>query len=418
MAYHHLCSSPSYVFRDRHTLSASPKTRPARSTAPSLKQVSCLFQSKSSIQISHVSLQDPITQTKNTPKHSNSQSPDGKTGSSTKSYVWVNPRSPRASRLRQLSYDSRYSSLVKVADSLDSCKPNEHDVLSVLSRLGNDVLEQDAVVVLNNMSNPHTTLLALNHFQRILKKTSREIILYNVTMKVFRKSKDLDGAEKLFDEMLQKGVKPDNVTFSTLISCARALAAKPNLAIYNTLLDAMGRAKRPWQAKTIYKEMTNNGFSPNWATYATLLRAYGNMEKFFLTTMVLKVDLQCCRCYKKVKKVLYKFPREKWSELIFDDGFSEQEIYETSIEIKPPPPPPKPKEPEKKPEKPKEPEKKPEKPKEPEKKSKKPKNLRSPRNLRRNLKNQKKLRRLKSPKRSLKSLRKLKNQPQPQHQSL
>ncbi|GMY36639.1 protein PYRICULARIA ORYZAE RESISTANCE 21 [Fagus crenata] len=28
------------------------------------------------------------------------------------------------------------------------------------------------------------------------------------------------------------------------------------------------------------------------------------------TLMVLKADLQCCRCYKKVKKVLCKFPRE------------------------------------------------------------------------------------------------------------
>ncbi|XVF28057.1 hypothetical protein REPUB_Repub14bG0162800 [Reevesia pubescens] len=55
----------------------------------------------------------------------------------------------------------------------------------------------------------------------------------------------------------------------------KTLGAKPNLVIYNTFLDAMGRAKRPWQAKTIYKEMTTNGFSPNWATYAALLRAYG-----------------------------------------------------------------------------------------------------------------------------------------------
>ncbi|KAK6269172.1 hypothetical protein QUC31_013332 [Theobroma cacao] len=339
MAYHHLCSSPSYVFHDRHTLSASLKTRPARSTAPSLKQVSCLFQSKSSIQISHVSLQDPITQTK-----------------TLRNIPILSPQMAKPVLLPRAMSGS-----IPEAPELQGSG-------NCLTIPGNDVLEQDAVVVLNNMSNPHTTLLALNHFQRILKKTSREIILYNVTMKVFRKSKDLDGAEKLFDEMLQKGVKPDNVTFSTLISCARvcalpdkavewfqkmptygcdpdddtysamidaygragnvdmafnlydrartekwridpvtfttlikiygisgnydgclnvyeemkALGAKPNLAIYNTLLDAMGRAKRPWQAKTIYKEMTNNGFSPNWATYATLLRAYGNMEKFFV----------------------------------------------------------------------------------------------------------------------------------------
>ncbi|XP_007026347.2 PREDICTED: pentatricopeptide repeat-containing protein At4g16390, chloroplastic [Theobroma cacao] len=291
MAYHHLCSSPSSVFHDRHTLSASPKPRPARSTAPSLRLVSCSFQSKSSIQISHVSLQDPITQTKNTPKHSNSQSPDGKTGSSSKSYVWVNPRSPRASRLRQLSYDSRYSSLVKVAETLDSCNPNEHDVLSVLSRLGNDVLEQDAVVVLNNMSNPHTALLALNHFQRILKKTSREVILYNVTMKVFRKFKDLDGAEKLFDEMLQKGVKPDNVTFSTLISCARVCAlpdkavewfekmptygCDPDDVTYSAMIDAYGRAGNVDMAFNLYDRARTEKWRIDPVTFSTLIKIYG-----------------------------------------------------------------------------------------------------------------------------------------------
>ncbi|XP_048332263.1 protein PYRICULARIA ORYZAE RESISTANCE 21-like [Ziziphus jujuba] len=28
-----------------------------------------------------------------------------------------------------------------------------------------------------------------------------------------------------------------------------------------------------------------------------------------VTTMVLKVDLQCCKCYKKVKKILCKIPQ-------------------------------------------------------------------------------------------------------------
>ena len=81
-----------------------------------------------------------------------------------------------------------------MAESFDSCNPNEDDVLTVLRSSDDDVLEQDAAVVLNNMSNPRTALLALNRFQTTLKKPSREVILYNVTLKVFRKSKDLDGA--------------------------------------------------------------------------------------------------------------------------------------------------------------------------------------------------------------------------------
>ncbi|XWS12960.1 hypothetical protein CRYUN_Cryun37aG0134700 [Craigia yunnanensis] len=107
-----------------------------------------------------------------------------------------------------------------------------------------------------------------------------------------------------------------------------------------------------------------------------------------VTIMVLKVDLLCYRCYKKVKKVLSRFPQIR--DQIYDEKAntvtitvvccSPEKIRDKicykgggsikSIEIKPPP---KPKEPEKKPEKPKEPEKKSEKPKEPEKKLEKPK---------------------------------------------
>ena len=66
------------------------------------------------------------------------------------------------------------------------------------------------------MLKPENALLALKFFQ-----LKREVILYNVTLKVFRKCKDMDRAEKLFAELIDRGVKPDNVTFSTLISCAR-----------------------------------------------------------------------------------------------------------------------------------------------------------------------------------------------------
>ncbi|KAK9267577.1 hypothetical protein L1049_010005 [Liquidambar formosana] len=151
----------------------------------------------------------------NLPESPNSQYPDGKTTSSSKSYIWVNPRSPRASRLRQHSYDARYASLVKVAESLNSCNPSYEDVSSVLIGLGDNILEQDVLIVLNNMSNPETALLAIKFFQLKLK-ASREVIPYNVTFKVFRKCRNFGGAENLFDEMLEKGVKPDNVTFSTL----------------------------------------------------------------------------------------------------------------------------------------------------------------------------------------------------------
>ncbi|KAJ9689974.1 hypothetical protein PVL29_012575 [Vitis rotundifolia] len=56
---------------------------------------------------------------------------------------------PKASKLRQHSYDARYASLVKIAKCLDSCEATEEDVSQVLRRLGDKLLEQDAVIVLS-----------------------------------------------------------------------------------------------------------------------------------------------------------------------------------------------------------------------------------------------------------------------------
>lgn len=238
----------------------------------------------------HVSLHEPIPQLTKDDEDSNFEDPDGKSSSSSKSYIWVNPKSPRAKQLRKKSYDARYTSLVKLAQSLDSCNPNEHDVSEILKGLGDKVLEQDAVIVLNNMLNSHTAPLVLKYFQRIITPT-REVILYNVTLKVFRKCKDFDGVVKLFDEMLQRGVKPDNVTFSTIITCAR-LCSLPNKAVewfekmpdfgcepddvtYSAMIDAYGRAGNIDMALSLYDRARTEKWRIDSVTFATLIKMYG-----------------------------------------------------------------------------------------------------------------------------------------------
>ncbi|OVA02182.1 Smr protein/MutS2 C-terminal [Macleaya cordata] len=261
-----------------------------------LKLNSLKSQPRNSLSSSQVSLQDPIPQqSQNPPKNPSktleSQNPDGKA----KHHVWVNPRSPRASQLRQLSYDSRYASLVKVAESLNSCNPTEEDVFKVLSGLGENPIEQDAVIVLNNMGNPETVVLALRFFQQNLKP-KKEVILYNVTFKVFRKSRNFGKAELLFDEMLKRGVKPDNITFSTIISCAR-MCSLPNKAVewfekmpsfgcnpddvtYSAMIDAYGRAGNVDMALSLYDRARTEKWRIDLVTFSTLIKIYGVSGNF------------------------------------------------------------------------------------------------------------------------------------------
>ncbi|KAL5700007.1 Pentatricopeptide repeat-containing protein [Ranunculus cassubicifolius] len=209
--------------------------------------------------------------------------------------VWVNPKCPKASQLRQNSYDARYSSLIKFSHSLNSCNPTEEDVCQVLKCLGETPSEQEAVIVLNNMENPETALLALKFFQKKSKLT-REVVLYNVTMKVFRKCRNFGKAQLLFEEMLQRGLKPDNITFTTIISCARMcnlpnkavelfekmeqFGCKPDDVTYSAMIDAYGRAGNVEHALILYDRARTEKWRIDLVTFATLIKLYGQSGNF------------------------------------------------------------------------------------------------------------------------------------------
>ncbi|CAN1753097.1 Pentatricopeptide repeat-containing protein At4g16390, chloroplastic [Linum perenne] len=324
MAYS-LCASPYQTPFNSLSSPCSRDQKPRPSTHSFKLPTFSSPQSKSSLHFTtYVSLQDSVAQ--QPLKDDNVSKPNGKSASPAKSFVWVNPRSPRAAELRLESHDSMYSSVIKTAEALDSCEADETQVNSILN----------GVLKLNQLT-----------------------VLYNVTMKVLRNSRRMSDVENLFDDMIQRGVRPDNVTFSTIIGCAnlsrlpdkvvewfermpsfgitpdnftystmidaygrigdvekalnlydrartekwklnivtfstlikiygisgnydgclnvyeemKALCVKPNVVTFNTLLDAMGRAKRPWTVKTIYKDMIDNGITPTFPTYAALLRA-------------------------------------------------------------------------------------------------------------------------------------------------
>nr|GMC53221.1 pentatricopeptide repeat-containing protein At4g16390, chloroplastic [Ipomoea batatas] len=260
-----------------------------------------------------------LTQVSQSP--SNYQHPDEKVSSSSKGYVWINPKSRRASKLRQVSYDSQHSSLLSISRSLDSCSAIEEDVSSVLSALGGDAVEQDAVVILNNMSNPDTALLAMNYFRERMD-FSQEVILYNVTLKVLKKNKDFSRAEKLFDEMLERGVRPNKITFLTIISCARisslpekavewfekmpAFGCQPDNHTYSAMIDSYGKAGNVDKALSLYDYARAEQIHMDAGTFCTLIRihaASGNFDG-------------CLNVFEEMKKLGSKFNLVAYNNLL------------------------------------------------------------------------------------------------------
>lgn len=276
MAYRLCSSSPSSLFHDPPSFSSSSRKPKLRNFPSSLTPLS-----KTILQSNHVSLQEPIPQ---------QQSQDDPALGNSNNCVWVNPKSARAKQFGKRSYNARYNSLLKLSKSLDSCHPTQEDVSRVFESSGDDIIEQDAVIIINNMENSAVAPFVLRYIQSKIR-ANREAILYNVTLKVFRKCKDLDGAEKVFDEMVKRGVKPGNVTFSTIISCARSCYL-PNKAVewfekmqsfgclpddvtLSVMIDAYGKLGDVAMAMSLYDRARTEKWRLDNVTFSTLIKMYG-----------------------------------------------------------------------------------------------------------------------------------------------
>ncbi|CAN1177129.1 Pentatricopeptide repeat-containing protein At4g16390, chloroplastic [Linum perenne] len=288
MAYS-LCASPYQTPFNSLSSPCSRDQKPRPSTHSFKLPTFSSPQSKSSLHFTtYVSLQDSVAQ--QPLKDDNVSKPNGKSASPAKSFVWVNPRSPRAAELRLESHDSMYSSVIKTAEALDSCEADETQVNSILNGVGHHFSDKDAVFVINSMTNPKTALIALRYFRDNLK-LNQLTVLYNVTMKVLRNSRRMSDVENLFDDMIQRGVRPDNVTFSTIIGCANlsrlpdkvvewfermpSFGITPDNFTYSTMIDAYGRIGDVEKALNLYDRARTEKWKLNIVTFSTLIKIYG-----------------------------------------------------------------------------------------------------------------------------------------------
>ncbi|KAJ1420953.1 Tetratricopeptide-like helical domain superfamily [Sesbania bispinosa] len=262
---------------------------------PTSHQLSSLApQSKTSLHTTRFSLQDPIPQALNSLQDAKLDNPDAKSSPLSKTQIWVNPRSPRAKQLRKISHNAT-SSLLKLAKSLNSCHPSEQHVSEILKGLGDNVTERDAVLILDNMKNPETAVFAVKYFQQKIK-LGRHVVLYNVTLKLFREIKDFERAEKLFDEMLQRGVKPSLVTFSTMINCAAicslphkavewfekmpSFGCEPDDNVSSSMIYAYARIGNVDMALSLYDRAKTEKWHIDKVAFAALIKMYGMSENY------------------------------------------------------------------------------------------------------------------------------------------
>lgn len=210
--------------------------------------------------------------------------------------AWVNPGRPRA-RVLELErkrskvhiWTPRIGELRLFAAKLDACEPTREAIFEALGSLDETPNSKDAMVIMNNIKGWEKAYL----FFQWLKSNEdfqMNVVVYNVTMKALRRGYKWDLLEELLQDMLGRGIEPDNITYSTVISCARRcnLPGKavewfermnetgcvPDEITYTTMIDAYSRAGKVQEALNLYERARAVGWRPDTVTFTTLLKMY------------------------------------------------------------------------------------------------------------------------------------------------
>ncbi|BAT75745.1 hypothetical protein VIGAN_01366000 [Vigna angularis var. angularis] len=222
--------------------------------------------------------------------------------------TWVNPTKAKRNVLsseRQkratYSYSPQLKDLKRFVQKLNECGSSEDEFLPSLEDIPRPLTRENVLLILNTLKPWQKTRLFLNWIktQNLLPM---ETIFYNVTMKSLRFGKQFALIEELAHQMIDTGVPLDNITYSTIISCAKkcnlfhkavqwfemmyktglmpdeemeSVGVQPNLVVYNTLLEAMGKAGKPGFARGLFEEMIESGVVPNEKTLTAVIKIYG-----------------------------------------------------------------------------------------------------------------------------------------------
>ncbi|CAJ2658198.1 unnamed protein product [Trifolium pratense] len=184
--------------------------------------------------------------------------------------------------------------------------PIENQVYEILKGFGDNITEHDAGFILNNMSNLDNAMLVFKYFVQKVQPV-KQVILYNVMLKLFRESREFEKAEKLFYEMLQSKVKPDIITFSTMISCAGWCAkhhkavewfemmpsfkCEPDDKLLSFMISSSASIGNVAMASRLYRRAIEKKWKIDKVAFSALIKMYGKSGDY----------ARCLRVYSDMK---------------------------------------------------------------------------------------------------------------------
>lgn len=212
--------------------------------------------------------------------------------------IWVNPAKPRPSVLSLqrhkrsgYSYNPQIRELRLFARKLNECDPSDVAAFqAILENIPHPPTRENALLVLNSLRPWQNTLLFFNWI-KTQNLFAIETIFYNVTMKSLRFGRQFHLIEDLANEMIEKEVELDNITYSTIITCAKRCnlfdkavvwfermyktGLMPDEVTYSAVLDVYARLRKVEEVISLYERGRASGWKPDPIAFAVLGKMFG-----------------------------------------------------------------------------------------------------------------------------------------------
>ncbi|PRQ18715.1 putative Smr domain, tetratricopeptide-like helical domain, pentacotripeptide-repeat region of PROPR [Rosa chinensis] len=211
--------------------------------------------------------------------------------------IWVNPAKPKRSVLslqrqkRSLySYNPQVRDLRLFAQKLNDCDSSQEAFLAALEEIPHPPTRENALLILNSLKPWQKTHMFFN-WVKSQNLFPMETIFYNVTMKSMRFGRQFQLIEELAEEMIGNGVALDNITYSTIITCAKRsklfdkavewfermykTGLMPDEVTYSAILDVYAKLGKVEEVLSLYERGRASGWTPDPIAFSVLGKMFG-----------------------------------------------------------------------------------------------------------------------------------------------
>lgn len=194
-------------------------------------------------------------------------------------------------RRHNYSYNPQIRDLRLFAKKLNEIESSdENEFLAVLEQIPHPPTRDNALLLLNSIKPWPKTYLFFNWI-KTQKLFPLETIFYNVTMKALRFGRQFQLLEELANEMISSGVELDNITYSTIITCAKRCnlfdkaltwfermyktGLIPDEVTYSAILDVYAKMGKVEEVLSLYERGRASGWTPDPIAFAVLSKMFG-----------------------------------------------------------------------------------------------------------------------------------------------